>query len=238
MTSTAKSNGNTNGSSRSSRLSTLSNGSLHDQYNDRYRHTNGNGHANGHPVSRLKEEVIMSDGGASPGTMTPRGTHFARDLTFLGPRLHNLAIELEDRLETQSEKPGWGGRLARELIDRGMWLEEHIEEEIDMRLNAIGGLDNMWILLSSISSFNPVCAATYTFKQPTDLETVYKVTYKQVETFPKYKQILSNTGRRWHGSVFVDDPNWDVKKHVFMEHLPEPAGRKELDDYVSDRAIL
>lgn len=204
-----------NGGSRSSRLSTISNAPLHEQYKNRYR-SNGNGSKTSNDHNGHNKEIQQQ-----------------QQTSFLGPRLHKLVQELEQRLEIQSERPGWSGTLARQLLDRGLWLEEHLEEELDLRINAIGGLDNMWILLSSISSFNPVCCATYTFKENVKLSKVEETIFKQVETFPKYKQILKNTGRRWHGSTFVDDPDWTVQKHVSEESLPEPAGRKELDDYVS-----
>jgi hypothetical protein len=206
----------TNGGSRSSRLSTISNGQLHEQYKNRYRplQTNGNGHAHANGGSA-----------ATSGTSTP--------LSFLGPRLQLLASDLEERLEAQSEKPGWSGNMARNLLERGMWLEERLENEVDLRTHAIGGIDNMWLLLSSISSFNPVCCATYTFKDGVAREGVEAMLEKQLKLFPKYRQVLRNTGRRWHGSTFVEDPNWDVKRQIFERNLPEPAGRKELDDFVS-----
>lgn len=210
----------TNGGSRSSRLSTISNGQLHEQYKNRYRplQSNGNGHAH------------ANGSAATSGTSTP--------LSFLGPRLQLLASDLEERLEAQSEKPGWSGNMARNLLERGMWLEERLENEVDLRTHAIGGIDNMWLLLSSISSFNPVCCATYTFKDGVTREGVEGMLEKQLKLFPKYKQVLRNTGRRWHGSTFVEDPNWDVKRQIFEESLPEPAGRKELDDFVSLSASI
>jgi hypothetical protein len=225
MSVASKTKSTTNGSSRSSRLSSLSNAPLHEQYKNRYRQ-NGSGNGNG---SARKD-------GADHSSHTQSNGHHT-DLSFLGPRLHHLVTRLETQLESQSEKSGWSGTLSRILLEKGLWLEEHLEEEFDLRTNAIGGLDNMWILLSSISNFNPVCTATYTFKKNVELVNVEETIDKQVKTFPKYKQILVNTGRRWHGSTFVDDPDWSVKKHVFEESLPEPAGRKELDDYVSDAKV-
>ena len=197
-----------NGGSRSSRLSSITSGRLHERYSTSNRRNGRNG---------------ASNGGRQHGT----------DRSLLGPHLHKLACNLEERLAEQSERPGWGGTLARWLLDRGLWLEEHIEEEFDLRRSAIGGLDNMWILMSSISSFNPVCSATYTFKTNVEVAKVEEVIHKQVERFPKYKQVLRNTGRRWHGSTFEDDVNWSVKRHVFEEALPEPAGRAELDDFTA-----
>ncbi|UZJ57086.1 hypothetical protein CBS101457_006406 [Exobasidium rhododendri] len=212
----SKSRPKVNGGSRSSRLSSLSSTPLHEQYKNRYRQ-NGNGSSNGN--GRYTDHKSDKSNGSSS--------------SFLGPRLHKLVTDLERQLELQSERSGWSGSLSRVLLEKGLWLEEHIEEEIDLRTNAIGGLDNMWILLSSVSNFNPVCSATYTFKHNVELAKMEETVLQQVDTFPKYKQILANTGRRWHGSTFIDDPNWSVKRHVFQESLPEPAGRKELDDYTA-----
>lgn len=213
----AKANG---GTSRSSRLSTLTNGQLHEQYKNRYRPSSQNGGTNGQ-ANGTHEKTEEDD-------ITEK-----REKSLLGPRLHKLAQDLQERLEAQSEKSGWSGTLSRNLLERGTWLEEKIESEIDLRTHAIGGLDNMWLLLSHISSFNPVCCATYTFKDNVSRKGVEAMLEKQLKLFPKYGQILQNTGRRFHGSTFIDDPNWDVGRHIFEESLPEPAGRKELDDYVS-----
>jgi hypothetical protein len=94
-------------------------------------------------------------------------------------------------------------------------------------------IDNMWLLLSnSTSSFNPVCTATYTFKQPPSMDGMRAALGKQVELFPKYKQRLANVGRRWHGASFVDDPHYSVDRHLFEEDLPGEAGKRELEDFV------
>lgn len=165
------------------------------------------------------------------GTSTPiRGISSA----YLGQKLQSLADSLEDRLEDQSKKTGWTGDWARQLIQRGLWVEEHLEQEWELRKDAIGGIDNMWILLSSVSAFNPVCAASFVLKGKIELKSLEEIAKRQVEIFPKYRQILTNTGRKFHGSTFVDDPNWDVKRHISIYSLPQHAGRKELDAFTAE----
>lgn len=152
---------------------------------------------------------------------------------MLVSRLEVLSEAIEDRLERLSEHPGFAGDLARQILKQGIWLEKHVEQEWALRKEAIGGIDNMWILLSSVSKFNPVCTATFIFHGKVDATKLGEAIDQQVEIFPKYKQVLRNRGRKFHGSIFVDDPNWDVRRHVIHYSLPEPAGRKELDEFVS-----
>lgn len=169
------------------------------------------------------------------GTSTPdvngnRGVSSA----FLGQRLQTLALALEDRLDQQSDKPGWHGEWARQLIDNGQWVEDRLEEEWEMRKEMIGGIDNMWILMSDSAAFNPVCTATFVLKGRVEREELEASITRQVDTFPKYKQILTNMNRKFHGSMFIDDPNWNVKRHIEVRSLPEPAGRRELDDFTAE----
>ncbi|CAL1709951.1 unnamed protein product [Somion occarium] len=48
--------------------------------------------------------------------------------------------------------------------------------------------------------------------------------------FPKYHQRLTSVGRKFHGTRFEDDPHFDMNNHLLMSRLPEPAGKRELDD--------
>lgn len=150
-----------------------------------------------------------------------------------GQKLQWLSGSLEARLSKLSNQPGWAGGMARRLLTHGHWVEEHVEEEWTLRRDAIGGIDNMWILLSSVAHFNPVCTATFVLRGKVEPKQLEKVIERQVEIFPRYKQVLRNTGRRFHGSTFENDPNWDVKRHISTTSLPGAAGNRELDELVS-----
>lgn len=56
---------------------------------------------------------------------------------------------------------------------------------------------------------------------------------RQAEKFPKYRQRVTSVGRRFHGARFENDPDFDMSKHIHAVTLPEPAGKRELDDLVS-----
>lgn len=56
---------------------------------------------------------------------------------------------------------------------------------------------------------------------------------RQAKKFPKYRQRLTSTGRRFHTAKFEDDPDFNIRNHVRAVRLPEPAGKKELEDLVS-----
>jgi len=117
---------------------------------------------------------------------------------------------------------GWTGGV-------GAWLRKEITE----RRETIGGIDNMWLLLSDVSDFNPVCAGTYTFEAPLKYADLVQTALDMANDFPRYKQRLTSRGRRWHGARFEADPDFKIENHVHATILPAPAGKKELDDLVS-----
>lgn len=49
----------------------------------------------------------------------------------------------------------------------------------------------------------------------------------------RYRQIVQGDPY-WVNTVYVDDPNFDVKRHIFEHQLPAPAGKKELEDKISE----
>lgn len=61
---------------------------------------------------------------------------------------HELQLSLAD-LERAGGFTGW---IARYMLLAGDWIDRELEE----RRQAIGGIDNMWLLLSEAADFNPV----------------------------------------------------------------------------------
>ena len=85
------------------------------------------------------------------GTRTP-----TTDLAYAnGPSTSEQAIEEKlqsslSELERTGGVPGW---FARKLLSAGDWIEREVED----RKQTIGGVDNMWLLLTGATTeFNPV----------------------------------------------------------------------------------
>ncbi|EST05354.1 O-acyltransferase, WSD1, N-terminal [Kalmanozyma brasiliensis GHG001] len=154
----------------------------------------------------------------------------------LGSTIHNVAERTEAALQkvVDQRKGGVLEQVAHKALGFAEYLERLIQWEIFSRANAIGGIDNMWLLMDGVSKFNPVCTATYTFKEPPQLQDIKDAILKQVDHFPKYKQKLADVGRFFHGTVFVDDANFDINHHMRAENLPGNAGRRELEAYASE----
>lgn len=74
-------------------------------------------------------------------------------------------------LASVAEAGGPAGWLAQRLLT-GVDL---LEDEVTTRQQMTGGIDAMWVSLESNSSFNPVCAATFTFKGVMTLEKLETV---------------------------------------------------------------
>ncbi|KAH9925735.1 wax ester synthase-like acyl-CoA acyltransferase domain-containing protein [Fomitopsis serialis] len=96
-------------------------------------------------------------------------------------------------------------------------------------------MDNIWLLLADVTDFvepceRAVCAWTYTLKGKLTLEDLYSIAQRHCETFPKYKQRVTSVLRRLHGARFEEDPDFDLKNHIHAVSLPEPAGKRELND--------
>ncbi|KAI0079247.1 hypothetical protein K474DRAFT_1592391 [Panus rudis PR-1116 ss-1] len=111
-------------------------------------------------------------------------------------------------------------------MSAGDWIEKEVEERRQM----IGGIDNMWLLLSDATDeeFNPVCALSS--HDGVELTNLHRSARKLQKKFPKYHQRLTSVGRKLHGARFEDDPDFDINNHVHSVRLPEPAGKRELDD--------
>ena len=154
----------------------------------------------------------------------------------LGAAIHNVAERTEAALEKVAEqrKGGILERVARTTISVADQIERLIQYEIFSRVNAIGGIDNMWLLLDGISAFNPVCTATYTFKEPAKLQDMKDSMLRQIGHFPKYTQKLADVGRFFHGTVFINDEDFNIDNHMRAHTLPGNAGKAELESFASE----
>ncbi|TFY64776.1 hypothetical protein EVJ58_g2398 [Rhodofomes roseus] len=140
----------------------------------------------------------------------------------------NVEHKLQWSLADLERTGGLTGRIARLVLSAGDWIDRELEE----RRQAIGGIDNLWFLLTDAADFNPVCASTYTLKGKLTLDQLYAAARRQSEKFPKYKQRVTSVCRRFHGARFEDDPDFDLKNHIHAVTLPEPAGKHELNELV------
>jgi hypothetical protein len=84
----------------------------------------------------------------------------------------------------------------------------------------------------AVPSFNPVCTSTYTFEKEIDVEDLREVIHKQCKIFPKYRQRLAFKNKFFNPPYYEDDPDWSLDRHFEVVELPEPAGPKELHDFV------
>ncbi|TKY88498.1 hypothetical protein EX895_002486 [Sporisorium graminicola] len=154
----------------------------------------------------------------------------------LGTAVHNVAERAESALQRVAEQQRGGllSRAAQSTLGVADYFERLLQWEIFSRANAIGGIDNMWLLIDGISAFNPVCTATYTFKQPASLQDLKHAVLKQIGHFPKYSQKLADVGRFFHGTVFIDDEQFDIDNHMRAHTLPGNAGKRELESFASE----
>ncbi|CCM02027.1 uncharacterized protein FIBRA_04103 [Fibroporia radiculosa] len=145
-----------------------------------------------------------------------------------------VPINVEDKLQWSlidlERTGGFTGKIAKMLLSAGDWIDKEIEE----RRNTIGGIDNLWFLLTDAADFNPVCACTYTLKGKLSLEKLYSSANRQAKRFPKFRQRITSVGRRLHGARFADDPEFSLKNHIRAVSLPEPAGRVELNELMGE----
>ncbi|SNX87196.1 uncharacterized protein MEPE_05906 [Melanopsichium pennsylvanicum] len=196
--------------------------------------TNGNPSASDSPSLASKTFLPLFPGVASALDESPWTSGY--NTPTLGAAIHNVAERTEDALQKLVEQPNGGllDRLARTTISIADQIERLIQWELYSRINAIGGLDNMWLLIDGISAFNPVCTATYTFKEPAKLQDFQESMLRQIGHFPKYTQKLADIGRFFHGTVFIDDGHFDIDHHMKAHTLPGNAGKQELEKFASE----
>lgn len=170
---------------------------------------------------------------------TAAATNGKRSSTLAGAKngtwsyVQSIHDAMEDHVHQQARKSGLRGELARQLLSNGHWARTVLEGEWDDRRRAIGGIDNMWLHLGHYD-FNPVCAAGYTLKEKPSVEVIIETLSRMVDKFPKYRSKLHNVGRKFHGSTFVPDPQFDIRNHFSQRSLPQPAGPQQLDDFIAD----
>ena len=72
---------------------------------------------------------------------------------------HAVAIEhkLQWSLVGLERNGGLTGWVAKNLLSAGDWIDKELEE----RRQAIGGIDNMWFLMTDAADFNPVSSLFY-----------------------------------------------------------------------------
>ncbi|KAK0552306.1 hypothetical protein OC861_005793 [Tilletia horrida] len=274
----------------------------------------GGGHHHHHQHHRrayFPDGHSRSTSYAPSGAQTPAEFAVETPRTLLGQTVRNSLTKLEDRLSSlaaDESSTSWAGDLARSLLSTGNWVRNAVEEEWELRANAVSGADQMWVLLSPpefgpphLSSasaswapregqeqerependddgaskerrrrrvvghhphhhhhhchrrqprrgfaFVPTCTATYLFeREDTDSEprqdgessisksALREALQNQADTFPRYKSVLRNTGRRFHGAVFREQREFSVDNHIQYVRLPEGSGQDELEDFVA-----
>lgn len=220
-----KSSPNIQSSSRFARINGISNG-------------NDDGHTHNHgaetPPTTSKAFFPLFPGIVSALDESPWSS--GHNTPTLSTAIHNVAEHTEDAIQRVAATQPNGGimeRVAKQAINIADYIERLLQWEIFSRVNAIGGLDNMWLLIDGISSLNPVCTATYTFKNPAKLDKLKEAMLEQIGHFPKYTQRLADVGRFFHGTVFINDEDFDIDRHIRAYSLPGDAGTRELEAFAS-----
>ncbi|KAE8249554.1 hypothetical protein A4X13_0g5168 [Tilletia indica] len=216
---------------------------------------------NGHLDHSGSEKKLRSGFVTDPQTPATPGEWVAETpKTRLGQAVRTSLNALETRLNDLVEggtSTSWSSNLARRLHGSGAWIQHALKEEYEMRVNAMSGLDQMWILLSppelggpptsnqTLSqsgksprkgfSFIPTCTALYTFEgdEPVGYDAVKEALTRQADAFPRYKSVITNANRRFHAAAFVEDPNWDVERHIETVELPDGAGQEALEEFIA-----
>ncbi|TCD61046.1 hypothetical protein EIP91_009119 [Steccherinum ochraceum] len=142
----------------------------------------------------------------------------------------NVQERLQYSLSDMERSGGIVGWCAGKFLMAGDWIERELEE----RRQTIGGIDNLFLLLTDATDFNPVCACTFTLQGKLTVVDLRNAVYRLYTGFPKYRQRVTSVGRKFHGARFEDDPHFDVNNHVRVITLPEPAGKRELDELMGD----
>lgn len=196
--------------------------------------TNGNGKGKSGSSLASKTFFPLLPGVASALDESPWTSGY--NTPTLGGAIHNVVERTEDALQKLAEqrKGGVLERVAQSTINAANQIERLIQWGIYSRVNAIAGLDNMWLLMDGISAFNPVCTATYTFKEPAKLQDLKDSMLRQIGYFPKYTQKLADAGRFFHGTLFIDDADFNIDHHMRSHTLPGKAGKQELESFASD----
>ncbi|CAD6928485.1 unnamed protein product [Tilletia controversa] len=210
---------------------------------------------------RLRLQSVPADDDP-PTPATPAEHASETPTTWLSHTVRTSLTALESRLDElvqNGTSTSWSANLARRLHHSGAWVQNALRDEWEMRANAMSGCDQMWILLSppelggpppssssdqqagkgngkgASSSFVPTCTAIYMFEgdEPVSYDAVKEALNRQADAFPRYRSILSNTHRRFHGAAFVEDPQWDVERHIETVELPDGAGQDELEEFIA-----
>lgn len=87
--------------------------------------------------------------------------------------------------------------------------------------------------LERVTAFNPVCSSTYTFDRAIDVEELRESFRKQCDVFPKYRQRLAFRPSWFSGPYYENDPNFSLDRHFQVVDLPDPAGPRESNEFVS-----
>lgn len=94
------------------------------------------------------------------------------------------SAKLQSNLAELASSGGITGAIASTLVSS----YEAFEDEITKRGQMIGGIDQLWLLLENATDFNPVCAATYTYKGKMTKEKAIAV---RLQPCPRLRHLLT-----------------------------------------------
>jgi WS/DGAT/MGAT family acyltransferase len=96
----------------------------------------------------------------------------------------------------------------------------------------MSGVDTAWLRMEHPSNLMMIVGVMM-FKEKIDYKKLVNAIEQRFLIYPRFKQkaVQDPTGAWWE-----DDKNFDIKNHVKRAKLPGKAGKRELEDYVSQMA--
>lgn len=82
----------------------------------------------------------------------------------------------------------------------------------------LGPMDNLFYMMEE-PSWHATCASLYTFKDELSIDSVEKVFLRLVMEYPRYRQVLRDSGSVFKLPYFESPDSFDVSRHIELRHL-------------------
>lgn len=92
--------------------------------------------------------------------------------------------------------------------------------------------DALWLTMDRPNNLMVIDTVMW-FRGPLDRERVMNVLRERlIERFPVFRSLAVPTGNGW---AWQEDPDFDLRRQVSFVHLPDPAGFRELQQWIGDQ---
>jgi len=139
----------------------------------------------------------------------------------------------------QSLKPPAGANghgPEKQAVAKRRSIGQWFKDEYEYRRNCIPGIDHMYLMMSGGSQgYNPLCISLCTYTEEIAFEGLMVAWENMISRYPRYRQKLTNMGRRLHTARLVEVENFNVRDYFTFERLPDGAnGKRALEDIISE----